>query len=355
MGGDDFTMIVNGEESEAVAMAETVLDGFRTPFAVEGVEYHLSASIGIAMHPSHATDSQSLGRYAELAMYHAKSLGRDTYAMYNAQLEVTVDSKTTLERYLRRAIIEDQFVMHYQPLAVLRDGRVCCLEALIRWNDPARGLIPPAEFIPPAEESGLIVAIGNVVLERACAQMAAWQERAGPGLRLAINLSIRQFYQRDLCEQLEAILARTGLPASALELELTESTAMSDPVRAVETMRAIRKLGIRLVVDDFGTGYSSLSYLKRLPIDAVKIDKTFIDDILHDRDDATIVTSIIAMAHNLGLEVTAEGVENAEQLTFLSEHGCDMVQGYHLSRPLPAAEIERFLGDAMMESSQRPH
>jgi EAL domain-containing protein (putative c-di-GMP-specific phosphodiesterase class I) len=251
--------------------------------------------------------------------------------------------RLALENALRRAIERNEFLLHYQPKINIGSGVVCGMEALVRWQQPGKGLVPPAQFIPLAEETGLIVPIGKWVLRTACARNKAWQDEGLPPLRIAVNLSARQFAQENLVEDVAAILDETGLDPALLELEITESMVMRDPEHAVKLLDRLKSMGVHLSIDDFGTGYSSLSYLKRFPIDSLKIDRSFIQDLPGDGEDAAITQAILAMAHSLRLEVIAEGVETAAQLHFLREHGCDEMQGYHFSKPLPAEDFLRLV------------
>ena len=282
---------------------------------------------------------------ADLAMYCAKKLGRNTFQFYAPVMNEAVQERLRIEGALRNALERDEFVLHYQPQLDLESGRIVGVEALIRWQHAELGMVAPLRFIGLAEETGLIVPIGAWVLRTACAQAQAWCAAGLGPLRLAVNLSARQFSEPDLVARVGAVLAETGLAPSCLELELTESMFMNDVALAVELLHALKGLGVTLSIDDFGTGYSSFSYLRRLPIDVLKIDRAFIDDITGDAGNAAIVASIIALAYNLKLRVIAEGVETAQQLALLRSHGCDEMQGYYFSRPLPAAQFEQLLRD----------
>jgi EAL domain-containing protein (putative c-di-GMP-specific phosphodiesterase class I) len=268
-------------------------------------------------------------------MYRAKELGKNNFQFYSAQMNIHNRERLELESSLRRALECNEFVLHYQPKVDIHSGRIIGMEALVRWQHPVKGLIPPMQFIPLAEETGLIVPIGKWVLRTACARNKSWQEQGLPPLRIAVNLSARQFTHENLLQDVLKVLNETGLDATFLELEITESMVMHDPEHAIELMNKLRAIGISLSIDDFGTGYSSLSYLKRFPIDSVKIDRSFIKDLPLDGDDAAITQAIIAMAHGLKLKVIAEGTETGEQLSFLRAHGCDEMQGYCFSKPLP--------------------
>jgi EAL domain-containing protein (putative c-di-GMP-specific phosphodiesterase class I) len=310
---------------------------------IQGHEFFPTCSMGVAAWPSDGADEAALMRHADIAMYRAKELGRNTYQFYSSAMNARTLERLRLESELRHALERDEFVLHYQPQVALDSGRIVGMEALLRWNHPELGMVPPDQFIGLAEETGLIVAIGDWVLRTACAQNQRWQRAGYPGLRVAVNLSARQFAAQDLASSIRAVLEATGLAADCLDIELTESSLMADVDSAVASMHELKALGVQLSIDDFGTGYSSLAYLKRFPIDVLKIDKSFVRDVMADPADAAIVTSIIALAHNLKLHVIAEGVETAEQLVYLRQHGCDDVQGYYFSRPVPAAAFERLL------------
>ncbi len=276
-------------------------------------------------------------------MYRAKEQGRDNYQLYTPAMNADIRDKLALETDLRRALERGEFLVYYQPQTEIETGRILGMEALVRWQHPQRGLVLPAEFIPVAEETGLIVPLGEWVLRTACAQNKAWHEVGFPPMTIAVNLSARQFRERNLREIVAAALADAGLEARYLQLEITEGIAMQDTDFSIATLRALREMGVEISIDDFGTGHSSLSYLKRLPINAVKIDQSFVRDIAFDPDDAAIASAIIAMARHLGLSVIAEGVETDEQLAILREQQCSQFQGYLYSRPLPPDEVEEML------------
>jgi EAL domain-containing protein (putative c-di-GMP-specific phosphodiesterase class I) len=282
-------------------------------------------------------------RNADAAMYHAKENGRANYQFFNIQMNERVSQRLSTESNMRRALENEEFTLHYQPVVDLTTGRIDCVEALLRWPQKDNSAMSPAEFIPVAEETGLIVPLGAWVLQKACEQAKAWQALQ-PGLRLAVNLSARQFRQRNLIETIQLALASSGLAPSLLELELTEGILMDNAEGTLMTLRRLEGMGIRFAVDDFGTGYSSLSYLKRFPIHTLKIDRSFVRDINIDPDDAAIVTAIIFMARSLHLQVTAEGVETAEQADFLRSLACDHAQGFYFDRPIPALEMSARLG-----------
>jgi diguanylate cyclase (GGDEF)-like protein len=344
MGGDEFIVLVGDDPSTARLddLALRLTAAVDEPLNIDTYEQFVTTSVGIAVYPDDGDDAETLIKHADVAMYRAKERGRNTHQFFTPALAAGLRARVAQEKSLRRALARDEFVLHYQPQFELGDGRLCSLEALVRWRHPRLGLIGPDHFIPSAEMSGLIVALGDWVLETACRQVHAWQAIT-PGLRLAVNLSARQFHQTALVEKICDVLARTGLPADQLEVEITESVAMSDAALSRQILEGLRRAGVRLAVDDFGTGYSSLGYLRRFPLDTLKIDKSFVREIMVEPDDATIVRTVIGMAHSLGLSVCAEGVETDAQLAFLRDEGCDRVQGFLYGRPMPAEELTRFL------------
>jgi diguanylate cyclase (GGDEF)-like protein/PAS domain S-box-containing protein len=350
LGGDDFLLLLPGVEGaeSAAKVAQKLLDALSPLLAVDGQELHLSASIGIALYPHDGTDPETLIRNADTALYRAKERSRGNYQFYTTDMNATAFERLILETRLRRAVERGELALHYQPQVRLDSGAVVGIEALLRWRHPDVGLISPAEFIPLAEETGLILPIGRWVLRTACAQVRHWQERGFPGLRLAVNLSGRQFQQADLVQVVGSVLEETGLAARDLELELTESSIMQDAEATVAKCEALDRLGIHLSVDDFGTGYSSLAYLKRFPIKTLKIDQSFIHDVTTDPNDAAIAQAIMALAATLGLRVIAEGVETEPQLAWLRRFRCDEMQGYLFSRPLPPEDLL-----ALLESGRR--
>jgi len=276
-------------------------------------------------------------------MYHAKAAGRNTYLFFTAEMNAAVQHRLAVETGLRQALAREEFLLHYQPQVDATSGALVGVEALIRWRNPTSGLLFPGAFIGVAEDLGLIVPIGIWVLRRACAQVMAWQAAGLGRFRVAVNVSARQFARSDLSEVVREVLAETGLPPALLDLEITETEMMQQTPDAMATLQRIHDLGVGIAVDDFGIGYSSLGYIKRLPIDRLKIDKSFVRDIETDRDDAAITTAVIAMAHELGLKVVAEGVETAAQLEFLKSHGCDEAQGYFIARPMPEENVPAFV------------
>jgi EAL domain-containing protein (putative c-di-GMP-specific phosphodiesterase class I) len=319
------------------------MDAVARPVMLGTKEFFVTCSIGVAVYPSEGTAAESLIEHADIAMYRAKKLGRNNFQFYTPAMNEESLERVRIESALRNALERNEFVLYYQPQVDLASGDIVGMEALIRWNHPELGMVPPVRFIGVAEETGLIVPIGAWVMRTAAAQNKAWHDAGFGRLRVAVNLSARQFGDPDLIGGIEAVLADTGLDPACLEIELTESLFMSEVTPAVDLLHRMKALGVNLSIDDFGTGYSSLSYLSRFPIDVLKIDRSFVADITDDANDAAIVSSIIALAHNLKLSVIAEGVETAEQLDYLRSQGCNEMQGYYFSRPLPAAEFEQLL------------
>jgi len=336
LGGDEFVLLLDEvvNPQSAVVAAQRVLTSIAAPIKLAGLDIQTSTSIGISMYPDDGTDVETLLQHADVAMYHAKRNGGGGYEFFAPQIDTLGRGRLELENGLRRALAERQFLLHYQPKVDMRTGKIDAVEALIRWRHPERGLILPASFIPVAEETGLIVPIGEWVLREACRQVAAWQAAGLRPMRVAVNLSAAQFRQQTLTEVVRSALADARLSASYLEVELTESAVMQDAEASIQILRDLSEVGVRIAIDDFGTGYSSLSYLRRLPLDSLKIDRTFIREITSSRDDAEIVRAIVSLAHSLRLEVVAEGVETTEQLTFLRGLACDHYQGYLCSAPL---------------------
>ncbi|GAB6173189.1 hypothetical protein JCM15765_26670 [Paradesulfitobacterium aromaticivorans] len=342
-GGDEFIILLPelSQEKDAVVVAQKILDVLAEPFTLDTHEVFITASIGISLYPADGDDSESLIKHADTAMNHAKTLGRNNYQFFTSALNIAANERLALENNLRKALEREEFILYYQPQICLNSGKIIGTEALLRWRRPNGTLVAPGQFIPTAEDTGLIVPLGEWVLRTACAQNKAWQAMGLPTQRLAVNLSARQFRQPNLVALVAKILRDTGLDARWLVLEITESIAMDDVKYTVEMLRELKKMGISLAIDDFGTGFSSLIYLKRFPIDTLKIDKAFIGDIGTEGEE--IVTSIILLAQTLRLNVIAEGVETAEQCAFLRQHRCDEMQGYLFSRPLPAVRFEQML------------
>lgn len=346
LGGDEFVVLledIEDPQKECAAVAEKVLDTLRLPITVNNQPLFIGASVGISTFPADGNDVDTLLKHADAAMYHAKAAGRNAYRFYTAELTKRAHEHLMLEHDLRLALNQGELELYYQPQIVLQTGQVIGAEALIRWRHPRLGLVTPASFIPYAEDTGLIEPIGAWVLQSACAQSAAWQAAGLPRLRVAVNLSAYHLDRDNLVDTITTALQETEAEPSCLELEITEGFFIKEPGKAIEVLHALKALGLTLAIDDFGTGYSSLAYLKRLPIDKLKIDGSFLSDLPHDKDDAGIVRSVIALAHGLRLSVTAEGVETRAQLNFLRLHECDDAQGHLISVPLPADEFQRWL------------
>ncbi len=346
IGGDEFVLVlatVDNEENSAGRVAQRILEAFAQPVTLANRELFVTCSIGIALYPRDGVDAETLVKNADAAMYRAKEQGRNNCQFYTPEASARAQERLSLEGRLRRALERDEFRLHYQPLVDLRTGQVTGLEALIRWQEPELGMVSPVRFIRVAEETGLILPIGEWVLRTACAQNKAWQDQGLARVRVAVNLSAHQFHQKDLARQIKGVLSTTGLDPSYLEVELTESMLMQNVEEAISIMLELRAIGAHISLDDFGTGYSSLSYLKRFPIDTVKVDKSFVREITVDADSAAIADAIIAMGHSLRLTVLAEGVETEEQLAFLGARGCNRMQGYLFSKPLPPEELAKLL------------
>ena len=331
-------------------MARSLLELLSQPFVLPGgQEIFIGASIGISIFPNDGDSAEQMIQHADAAMHQAKKQGRNTYRFYTDALTRASGEHLELENRLRHAIRANQLRVYYQPQVDIASGHIVGAEALVRWQDPERGLIQPVNFIRLAEETGLIGAIGEWVLKETCLQGKRWIDAGLPFLTLAVNLSPHQFMRGNIVELVSKVLAETGFPADRLELELTESALMEQEEDAVKMLHLLRAQDIRLAIDDFGTGYSSLAYLKRFPLDILKIDKSFVDDIPFHQDDMEIASTVIAMGHILGFKVLAEGVETAEQLEFLKEKGCDMYQGYLTSPPVPAEDFEKMLAEKMQK------
>ncbi len=342
VGGDEFILLLPGTTSpeDAAKIAERILKALRLPFHLDGHQLHTTTSIGISLYPYDAEDAATLLKNADAAMYRAKEQGRNSYQLHTPATAARASQQLALEDSLRHAVEHAELVVYYQPQADVDSGQVVGVEALVRWQHPDWGLVAPSQFIPLAEETGLILPLGEWVLRTACAQSKAWQEAGLPPLRLAVNLSARQFQQPDLVETIDRVLKETHLDPHCLELEITEGAAMQNVHLTTKVLHDLQGMGVRIAIDDFGTGYSSLSYLKEFPIDTLKIDQSFVRDVIADRSDAAIVSAIIAMAHSLDLKVIAEGVETRHQLAFLRQRGCDEFQGYLLARPMSALAFE---------------
>jgi diguanylate cyclase (GGDEF)-like protein/PAS domain S-box-containing protein len=349
VGGDEFVIVISAYENSGhlIGLARRILDMIAVPFAVAGNEYYLGASIGISLFPEDGQDVATLMRNADSAMYHAKQRGRNNFQFFTAELNQHLQRRFTIEQSLRRALAADELSLVYQPIVDSQDGRTIGAEALLRWYNAELGNVSPGEFIPVAEDAGLIVEIGGWVLARACAQVAQWRRTLAPDLIVAVNLSPRQFND-GLLERIEGCLEESGLEPAALELEITERLLMSDSETVLPILSALSAMGVRMSVDDFGTGYSSLSYLKRFPLHNLKIDRSFVAGLPDHRDSIAITQAVVAMAHSLGMNVTAEGVETVEQAAFLRSIDCDKQQGYLYSRPVGASAYARRLCDAQL-------
>jgi len=345
LAGDEFTVLIEQVQriEDLATVAKSLLKNFEQPFEIAGESIFLTCSIGIAIYPDHARDAASLMKLSDMAMYSVKEAERNNYQFYTASLDTHVEDRLMLEQSLRQAFNRREFLVHYQPQFDLASGRCVGMEALLRWQRPHADLIPPSQFIDVLEKSGLIVPVGEWLLHEACAQAQAWLMKGAPPLVLSVNVSARQFRGATMEQTVRKALTATGFPAAQLQIELTESILMHDAESSLTTLTELRSMGVRIAVDDFGTGYSSLSYLRRFPLNVLKVDQTFVRDMEADSDDASIVATIIRLAHGLRLSVTAEGVETHAQLAMLRDYGCNDVQGYLFSRPLDAKEFASFL------------
>lgn len=350
IGGDEFTVVlVNVDNADdAKKVAQKILKSLSVPFLIENYELFITASIGIAMYPADSENLDTLVKKADIAMYHAKGEGRNNFQFYAPQMDENADKRLLLETSLRKALDRDEFRIYYQPKVDVVSGRITAMEALLRWKHPSLGLVSPAEFIPIAEETGLIIPIGNWVLHTACSQNKAWQEQGLPSMRVAVNLSGFQFQQKNLFATITEALEATGLSAEFLELEITESVIMQHPDSAVQILNELKDIGVHISIDDFGTGYSSLAHLKRFSVNTLKIDKSFVRDVEVDSADAAITTAIITMGNSLNLKVIAEGVETEGQFSFLSANKCDEVQGFLFSTPMPSEDVVKFMREREM-------
>ncbi len=344
-GGDEFNIILADiTKAEVIGdITRKIIESFRKPFLLAGHELHMTTSIGISVYPDDSEDMDTLFRYADIAMYYAKELGRNNFQFYNTAINVRSLERMLMESWLRQSVERNELSVDYQPQVNISTRRIVCAEALVRWRHPERGLLEPASFIPIAEETGFITAIDKWVLRTVCTQFKSWIDAGLPPLCLTVNLSARQFQSPEFVSNITKVLEETGMPPAYLDLEITETTAMSDVERSVARLKELTKMGIHISIDDFGTGYSSLNYLKRLPIERLKIDKSFVRDITTDADDRTIVQTVTAMAHSMKMKVVAEGVETEEQLEFLSKTGCDEMQGFLFSEPLPADKLRELV------------
>jgi predicted signal transduction protein with EAL and GGDEF domain len=345
LGGDEFVVILPDlEEAEyAGTVARKLLESLATPHQLGEHELTTTASVGISVYPQDGGDRETLVKNADVAMYKSKEAGRNNYMFFREEMNARAGERLSMENSLRKALEREEFTLYFQPQVNTVTGRIIGAEALIRWRHPAMGLVMPAKFIPIAEESGMIVAIGEWVLRTACMKNRQWQKAGLQTVPVAVNLSALQFMQKDLVEIVSDTVLQTGLEPCRLELEITESSIIQNAEAAINTLKELKAMGVSLSIDDFGTGYSNLGYLKKFPIDKLKVDQSFVRDIVNDPDDAAIVRAIINLAKSLQLRVMAEGVETKEQLDFLSAHGCDEVQGYYFSRPVPEEEFRAML------------
>ena len=347
LGADEFAIIqVDPTDADGVAaMAQKVMGVVAPPVVIGGHTLHCSATIGLTVFPDDSDDAQEILRNADLALFHAKAEARGTYRFFVAAMNETIQRRRAIESDLRMALEREEFMLYYQPKLNIVTNRITGMEALIRWRHPEQGFLSPAEFIPIAERSRLIVPIGAWALAEACRQVKAWQDARLPGIKVAVNLSAVQFREKDLVQMVEKTLLETGLDSRFLEIEITEGVAMNNAIETIDVFDALAGLGVSLSIDDFGTGYSSLSYLKNFPVQRIKIDKAFVDDIGTDKNPGAIAKAITTLGHSFGMEITAEGVETESQLAFLQSLGCDEIQGYFFSRPLNAKECRRFIDD----------
>ncbi|HSH58361.1 MAG TPA: EAL domain-containing protein [Acidimicrobiales bacterium] len=345
LSGDEFAvmLLMEGGHRGAASCAIKVLDALRTPFLIGDVKVTVTGSIGITVCPDDATDPGTMIKNADAAMYQAKDEGRDTFRFFTPEMNTQILEQIDLREALREACVREEFVLHYQPKMALRSGQIVGVEALLRWQRPGRGLVSPAGFIEMLEQTGLIVDVGRWVIATACEQIARWRASPLASVQISVNVAARQLSDGGLEDDVIGAIREHEIPSQLLELELTESASMANTELSIGTLQRLRSLGVKISIDDFGTGYSSLAYLRHLPIDKLKIDIAFIREITTNAHDAAIARAIIDMAHTLQLEVIAEGVETGEQLTYLREHGCDQMQGYHLSAPLPLSELEDLL------------
>jgi predicted signal transduction protein with EAL and GGDEF domain len=352
LGGDEFALLAAPSSlNEATALVTRLIAAIDQPFRIERYDLTLTASAGIAMYPTDGTTFDELVVRADSAMYRAKEDGRHTYRFFSGDMLANAAERLDLLTALRKAVENDELVVHYQPQVSLADGSIVGVEALVRWQHPTKGLLPPGEFIGLAEESGLILTIGEAVLNRALADAVAWDQMGGRPICVAVNLSAVQFVQTDLAERIRLALLRWGLPPERLELEITETIAMVSPDMAVTAIERLHRMGVQVSIDDFGTGYSSMAYLKRFRIDKLKIDRSFVQDLGRDPDDEAIVTAVIQVAKSLRCVTIAEGVETHEQQEFLRARGCDIAQGFHLHRPMPADAVAALLRPAMQATT----
>jgi EAL domain-containing protein (putative c-di-GMP-specific phosphodiesterase class I) len=358
LGGDEFLILLTDlhHTDDVYIVAQKILDALEHPFALEGREVHLNASIGVSLYPQDGEDFDTLLGHADVAMYRAKDLGRGTYQFFTQAMSAGLKQRVEREGQLRHALEKGELQLAFQPKVDLASGAISGAEVLLHWNHPELGIVAPANFIPLAEETGLIVPIGEWVLRSACAQAKAWIDAGLPPVAMAVNLSARQFLHHDIVALVESALKQTGLPPGLLELELTETLIARDVEKVAATIERLHSAGVRFSIDDFGTGYSNLSQLQRFRVDRLKIDQTFVRNLHAGRNDAAIALAIISLARALDLKVIAEGVETAEQCAFLRKHGCDEIQGYYFSRPVPAKAFAEMLrsGKRLARPGARP-
>jgi diguanylate cyclase (GGDEF)-like protein len=349
-GGDEFMILTPDlvPPETANGVAERVLGSLRAPFRLDGRDLHVTASVGVALFPTDGTDPGTLFRKADLAMYHAKHTGRGGWQLHDAQMNDRTADLLELKAEFASALEKDELELHYQPIVEAGTGRIAALEALVRWNHPQRGHLAPSRFLPMAEETGLIVELGDWVFRRVCRQQVEWRAQGLPPVRVAVNLSARQLFVPELVASLRAILAETGARAAELEIEVTESVAIRNARVAQEVLVALKGVGFSIALDDFGTGYSALVYLRQFPFDRLKIDRAFLHDLDECAGNRSIISAIVALAHSLGLEVVAEGVEEPRHVELLKNFGCDLLQGYGLARPAVAAEAGRWIAGGVL-------
>ncbi|MBF0144439.1 MAG: EAL domain-containing protein, partial [Magnetococcales bacterium] len=345
LGGDEFTVILSevSHEKGMARVAGNIIQRLQRPIRIDSHEIYIGASIGIGIHPDDGEDFETITRNADAAMYQTKESGRNTYRFYTAEMNARTARRLELERNLHQALAREEFVLNFQPKVDIASGRISGMETLVRWHPDGGDPISPGEFIPVAEETGLILPLGEWILRQACRTNRQFIDAGLGPFRMAVNLSPRQFQRKDLASMVAGILAETGLPPANLELEITESMVMTDVDKVIATLTELTNLGVHISMDDFGTGYSSLSYLRKLPIHSLKVDRSFVSELPANPEDAAIVTAIVALAHNLGLLVVAEGVETPGQLEFLRQLGCEEYQGFLFSRPLSTDNIRQLL------------
>ncbi len=350
-GGDEFMVCQQHVENvdDVIYLLGQIKQCFADEFEVQGERHGITATMGVAVYPQSGLDADTLLRNADIALYRAKDQGRNTYQFYTEGMQEREVIRLELDKDISQALAKDEFVLYFQPQLDLRDSTIKSVEALIRWNHPRRGLVPPMDFIPLAEESGRITDIGRWVVIAACKQLAAWRNTPFSHLRIAVNLSGRELDDEHIVDHIQSSLEANGVPPGHLEVELTEEIFIQNIEHNMNQLTRLHQLGVHLAIDDFGVGYSSLGYLRDFPVDLLKIDRSFITDVIERHDDAVITRAVINLAHNLGIEVVAEGVETAEQLRFLKNHRCDLIQGYFISRPVPAAELEKALRSGELE------